>query len=286
VSRPTYRRPKSVAEAVSALAAADGDAYVLGGGTVFMLLRQQGLIDPALVVDLEQVDELRGIRLTPGGAISIGAMATIREIETDELVREHVPALAIALSHVATVRIRNQATLGGNLAHADPAQDPPTILMALDAEVEIAGPAGVRREPLDGFFTGVFETSLGASEIITRIVVPAPRSFARVGYEKFLPRTTDDYATVAVAVRLDVEDGVIGEARIVLGAAAATPLRVLAAEALVCGAPVGDVSLDGVAAAATVAADPADDARGSAAYKREMAGVFTRRLVRRLLVAA
>jgi aerobic carbon-monoxide dehydrogenase medium subunit len=282
VTTAADERPASVQEALDRLDE-QGPAHVLAGGTALTLLRRQGFIEPGPVVDLGGIEGLDGIRPTADGGLEIGAMATLRSIETSPLVRRRAPALAEVIARVATVRIRNQATIGGNLAHADPAQDPPPILIALDAEVEIAAPGGARRTSLDGFFVDVFETVLGPAEILTAIFVPPLAPGSRIGYEKFLPRTADDYATVSVAARLDVAaDGTTADARIVLGAVAAIPLRVPAAEAALRGAPVDQLPLDAAIDAVLAAVDPMDDARGSADYKRAMAGVWTRRLLGRL----
>ncbi len=278
-----YARPASLEEAIELLAGADGDAQVLAGGTALTLLRKQGLLGDGPIVDLGAITGLDTIEPSSDGGLVIGAMATLRSVETSRLVAERAPALAAVVARVATIRIRNQATLGGNLAHADPAQDPPPILLALDAEVEVAGPGGRRRLALDGFFVDVFETALAPDDILVAIHVPPVAATSRVGYEKFLPRTADDYATVAVAARLDVAaDGRVTDARVALGAAGATPLRVHAAEAALRGSPVSALPVDAAVAAVLDRVDPVDDVRGSADYKRRMAGVWSGRLLRRL----
>lgn len=281
MSGALYARPTSLEDALEVLAGAD--AQLLAGGTALTLLRKQGLVERGPTIDLGAIRGLDGISEEADGRLVIGAMATLRSIETSPVVRRLAPVLADVVGRVATVRIRNQATIGGNLAHADPAQDPPPILLVLDAEVEIAGPRGRRRLPLDGFFVDVFETILRPEEILVAIRVPPVAPTSRIGYEKFLPRTADDYATVSVAVRLDVAaDGSFGDVRIALGSAAAVPLRVPAAEAVLRGASPSEAAIAAAAEAVIAAVDPMDDARGSADYKREMAGVWTRRLLRSL----
>jgi aerobic carbon-monoxide dehydrogenase medium subunit len=286
VTVAAYARPASVEEAVALLQEHGDDAHLLAGGTALTLLRKQGLVDPALVVDLGRIAGLGAVSAQSDGGVRIGATATLREVETSPIVLERAPALAHVIGRVATIRIRNQATLGGNLAHGDPAQDPPPILLALDAELEVEGPNGTRRQPLDGFFVDVFETVLESDEVVTAILVPPVQASSRVGYEKFLPRTADDYATVSVAARLDVGgDGRVADARVALGSVAAVPMRLPAAEAALRGLSLTEVVDGGGAAAAaavTDGVDPVDDVRGSAAYKREMAGVWTARLLRRL----
>jgi carbon-monoxide dehydrogenase medium subunit len=283
MSASAYRRPTSVEAAIAQLVAHRGEAHVMAGGTALTLLGRQGLIEPALVVDLAAIPGLDDVRAAADGGVTIGAMATLRRVETSPIVRERVPDLAAVIARVATIRIRNQATLGGNLAHADPAQDPPPMLIALDADVEIAGPDGHRREMVESLFLDVFETTLRATEILTAIHVPAVDPSSRIGYEKFLPRTADDYATVAVAARLDVApDGSVGDARIVLGSVAAVPLRVRAAEDALRGSALAALPVEAAMEAVMTAVDPPDDVRGSADYRREMAGVWTARLLRRL----
>jgi carbon-monoxide dehydrogenase medium subunit len=285
VTSDVYIRPSTLAEAHAYVARHDG-AHLLAGGTAFTLLRKQGFMEPGPIVDLAGIAGLDAISATPDGGITIGAMATLRRVETSEDVRRLAPSVGAVVSRVATVRIRNQATIGGNISHADPAGDPPPILLVLDAEVEVAAITGVRLLPIDGFFVDVFETVLGPGDIMTAIHIPPVSAASRIGYEKFLPRTADDYATVSVAARLDVDaDGLVTDARIALGAVAAVPLRASAAEAGLRGAPVSELPIDAAVDAVLAAVDPMDDVRGSADYKREMAAVWTRRLLRRLAAA-
>jgi carbon-monoxide dehydrogenase medium subunit len=235
-------------------------------------------------VDLAAVPALDAIRADDAGWLVLGASTPLRRIERDPLVRERQPALAATVARVATVRIRNQATIGGNLAHADPAQDPPPILPALDAEVEAVGPEGSRTIPLDAFFTDVFETVLRPADVLTAVRVPPLPPRSRVGYEKFLPRTVDDYAAVSVAARITLaDDGRIADARVALGAAGPVPARVPEAEQLLLGSDPASVDVGAVATATRNASDPVDDVRGSADYKREMVAVWTVRLLGRLL---
>ena len=287
MSAPRHLRPATLEEALALLAEHGDEAHLLAGGTALTLLRKQGFVEPGVIVDLGRIAGLDAIEATDDGGLAIGALATLRAVETSPVVRQRARILAEVVGKVATVRIRNQATLGGNLAHADPAQDPPPILLALDATIDIAAPAGVRRTPLDGFFVDVFETALEPGEILVRVHVPPIAATSRTGYEKFLPRTADDYATVAVAARLDVaDDGTVRDARIALGAAASVPLRIPAAEALLRGTALAELPADAAAAAVVESVDPVGDVRGSADYKRRMAGVWTARLLRRLAAPA
>lgn len=278
-----YHRPTTVAETVTLMTDLGEDAELLAGGTSLMNMLKLGLAEPAHVIALGEVGELRGLRPAPDGGLHLGATTTIRDVETSPLIRDRAPGLAEAAGHVATVRIRNQATVGGNLVHADPNQDLPPMLMVHDAVARIIGPAGERSVPVTDLFLGFFETVVGPDEILHSVVVPAPPPGLRTGYLKFLPRTKDDYSTVAVAGGLTVDDGRVTSARIAVAGGASTPIRCTAAEQALIGTEAGDENaLTEAAALVRGALDPISDARGSSRYKREMARVCTARLLRRL----
>lgn len=263
-------RARDVVEAVALLETHGDDAIVLAGGTAFALLWKQGLIRPAHVVDIHGISSLRAIARTPDGGLRIAALATHRDAERSEAVRALSPALADTFRHVATVRVRNQATVGGNLAHADPAQDPPVTLLALDAVVQTSD----GRIPLREFFRGPFETALGARLLLGVTVPPLPAG-TRAVFRKFLPRTADDYGTVSVAAVCTPD----GSVRVALGGVAATAVRAAAVEsALARGASARDA-----AALVDETIDPVADARGSVAYKRRMARVWTERALAEVL---
>ncbi|MGH8984529.1 MAG: FAD binding domain-containing protein, partial [Acidimicrobiia bacterium] len=193
-----FHAAASVEEASGLLGRFGDDAHLVAGGTAFVLLWRQGLLRPGHVVGIRGLASLRGIRAA-GGGLEIGALVTHREAELSPLVRSYLPALARTFASVATVRVRNQATVGGNLAHADPAQDPPPMLLALGATVT-AFRGGDRREiGLDELFVDHLQTSLAHDEVITSVRLPALPAGTRAAYLKFLPRTADDYATVSVA---------------------------------------------------------------------------------------
>ncbi len=278
-----YHAATSVEEALDHLARYGDDAAVMAGGTSLVILMKQGLVRPAHVVGVRGIGALRGIA-QDDGALRLGAVATIREVERSPLVRKCCAALADAFGEVATVRIRNQATVGGALAHADPAQDPPVMLSALGAEVEARSSSGSRRIPLDEFFVDVLATALAPGELVTGVRVPAPPSGARAVYLKFLPRTEDDYATVSVgAVATRDAGGKVTHLRVALGACGPTVLRARGVEDALLGARPVAKRIAEAAALARDAVDPFADARGSAAYKREMARVWTERALRTVL---
>jgi carbon-monoxide dehydrogenase medium subunit len=276
-----YVAAADIEEALELLARHGEDAHLMAGGTALILLLKQELIEPAVVVGLGGLSELARIDLD-GDVLRIGALSALRRVERDATVLAHAPAVARAVARVATARVRNQATLGGNLVHADPAQDPPPILLVHDADVVLRGPSGERVVPLDEFFVDVFETAIEPDEILTTIRIPRPSPTARFEYVKFLPRTVDDYATVSVAVRLEVgSDGAVEDVRIALGNAGAVPFRASAAEDALRGTVPSPSYLHDVAAIAAEASDPVDDIRGSADYKREMVRVWTARALER-----
>src|SRR5712692_10415138 len=193
-----YLEPETLDEALEILAADPDDTLVMAGGTSLVILMKQDLIRPARVLGLRRIVQLREIGATEGG-LGLGALATHGALARAPAVRAHAAALASTFAAVATVRIREQATLGGNLAHADPAQDPPVTLLALDGVAVAMSKARARRIPLEALFVDVFETSLEPDELLLRVELPALPTGARATYQKFLPATRDDYATVSVA---------------------------------------------------------------------------------------
>jgi aerobic carbon-monoxide dehydrogenase medium subunit len=254
------------------------DARVMAGGTALVIMLKQRLVMPDCLISLQrlrgldQVDELNG-------DIHLGALTTHRTVERSPIIRTRLPALAETYHHVATIRIRNVATVGGSLAHADPNQDPPAMLMALDARVRLTSTAGMREVALGEFFTDYYETVRRPDELVTDVIVPTPNPHSSSVYLKFLPRTADDYATVGVAatVIIDPATETCQDCRIAMGCVASTPVRAQEAEALVRGQRLTPALAREAGALAQQVADPISDVRGSAEYKRAMAGVFVRR---------
>jgi len=278
-----YHEPDSVLEALDLLARHGEDAHLVAGATAFTLLWRQGLLRPGHVIGLRRIASLGGIT-SAGDGLVIGATVTHREVERSQEVARYCPAITRTFASVATVRIRNQATLGGNLAHADPAQDPPPMLMALGAQVVAASADGERAIALDELFVDVFTTSLRPGEILTAVRFPALAPGTRATYLKFLPRTADDYATVSVAAMLRVgDDGNVADVRVALGACGPTPVRARSVEAALRGSRPDAKRIADAAARVTADIQPFDDVRGSAAYKRDMARVWTERALTSLV---
>ncbi len=281
-----FHRPTTVAETLDLRAELGEDAELLAGGTSLINMAKLGLAEPEHVISLGGVPELHGLTGSPSEGLTLGAMATIRDVETSPLVRDAAPGLTEAAGHVATVRIRNQATVGGNLVHADPNQDLPPMLMVHEAVARIRGPQGVREVPVTDLFVGFFETVVGEDEILESVHVPPLPTGLRTGYLKFLPRTRDDYPTVSVAAGIVVVDGRITDARLAVAGGGSTTIRCRAAEEALVGADAGDATLAAAADAVTEGLEPVTDGRGSAHYKTEMARVCTGRLLQRLVSEA
>ncbi len=281
-----YRTPKNLKEVHASLREFGTDAKLISGGTALVIMMKQRLVRPSCLVSLRSVRGLNGIEVKDGG-LSIGGLATHREVETSSLVRRRLPVLSETYHHVATIRVRNTASVGGGLAHADPNQDPPPTLIALGATVKATSANGSRVIPLDEFFTDYYETVLNPDEIITEVFVPKLPPNSGSAYLKFLPRTADDYATVSAAavLTLDKSKKKISAVRIALGSVGTTPIRAKDAEALLRGQPVKPEAFREAAEKAKEAVDPMTDFRGSAGYKKEMAGVFVRRALEKALAS-
>jgi carbon-monoxide dehydrogenase medium subunit len=277
-------QPESLTEALDLLAAhGDEDTHVIAGGTSMVLLMNMGLVQPEHVIALRKIPDLHGITSDPDGGLTIGALTTHRQLELSPQVHAYAPALRDTFRQVATVRIRNQATLGGNLVHADPAQDPPPMLIAFDASVTVRSQAGERTVPVEALFVGYLTTQLQPAEVLTAVHLPPLAPGTRATYLKFLPRTQDDYATVSVAAALRLDgDGRCEHARLALGGAAGVPLRARVVEEALVGEQLTDARIAEAAALVDGIVDPPSDARGSAAYKRRMARVWMERALRSL----
>ncbi|HZT07645.1 MAG TPA: xanthine dehydrogenase family protein subunit M [Chloroflexota bacterium] len=274
--------PSTLDEAFDLLERYGEDARPISGGTALILLMEQRLVRPEHVIALRGISDLRRLDAA-NGALHIGAGVPHRSVETSAVARASWPLLTNAYSRVATVRIRNVATVGGGLAHADPNQDPPAALIALNARVAITSRKGQREVAAEDLFQGYYETVLQPGELITEVIVPRPERPPKTAYIKFLPRTADDYPTVAVAVALDMVDGRCNDARIALNAAGPTPIRAKPAEDVLRGQTPTPELLRAAAATVPGLTDPTSDHRGSANYKRRMTEVFTRRALEQAL---
>jgi aerobic carbon-monoxide dehydrogenase medium subunit len=279
-----YRTPKSLKEVHANLKEFGSDAKLVAGGTALIIMMKQRLLRPSCLISLRSVRGLNGIELQNGG-LRIGGLATHRQLETSPLIRRRLPILAETYHHVATLRVRNMATVGGGLAHADPNQDPPPSLIALGATLKATSANGSRVIPMDEFFKDYYETVLNPDELITEVMVPKLPPNSGAAYIKFLPRTADDYATVSAAavLTLDKSNKTVADVRIALGSVGVTPIRATAAEAVLRGQPLKTEAFAEAGEKAKEAVDPISDFRGSAGYKKDMAAVFVRRALEQAL---
>jgi carbon-monoxide dehydrogenase medium subunit len=269
--------PKSLAEACSALA--DADARPVAGGTALLTIIKQGLLAPKTLVNLKKVRDGAAISFHSQRGMRIGALATINEIETSPLVREHYPILAEACHVVANIRIRNMATIGGNLAHGDYQSDPPTVLAALDATVEIANRRGDRAMKLSEFQRGTYETALAPGELIIAVSMPALEAGFKGAYVKFTTGSSEERPCAGVAALARMENGACRELRLAVGAVSPRPVRIVAGEEMARGQALDLPLIERIAAEASRAVDPIEDVRGPADYKRHLVGVLVRRAI-------
>lgn len=270
-----YLRVSSLDEAVQALGTPE--SLVLAGGQSLVPLLNLRQARPSLVVDINRVDELSFLR-KENGCLEIGALTRHRAVETSDVVRSEVPLLAEALGYVGHVAIRNRGTIGGSLAHADPAAELPAVMVALDAEFAVHGPDGERTIAARDFFLGPYRTALATGELLTRISVPVLPGGCAV---EELSRRSRDLALVAVFATVTMSGDVCETARIAVAGAGPTPIRATAAEAALVGQPLTDGVIATAADLAAAATDPPDDLHAPSGYRREMAAVLTRRAITR-----
>jgi carbon-monoxide dehydrogenase medium subunit len=270
-----YVRPGSVGEAVAALRAGGDDAKVLAGGQSLMPVLRLRLAAPTMIVDLGGIAGLRGIRLD-GDAIAIGSMASHADVAASPLVQAEAPLVAAMARTIGDRQVRYRGTMGGSLAHADPAGDLPAAAVALDATIVVDGPSGRRSIAARNFFTDLFTTALAPDEVLVEVRFPRmPGWTAR--YEKF-HRTAQAWAVVGVAAAVRRENGAIAEARVALTNMGPTPVRASGVEATLVGArDLGAVK--SAAARAGEGTSPPSNVDGSAEYRRHLASVLTTRAV-------
>lgn len=271
-----FAAPASVSEAVQVLAK-NGGAKVLAGGTDLLVQLRAGRARPGLIVDIKHIPELRAVSRENGG-FRIGAAVAGAELGANADFRAAWPGVLEGFELIGSTQIQGRASLGGNLCNGSPAADSVPGLIAAGATCTIAGPAGTREEKVEAIITGPGRTSLKAGEFIVSFFLPARPARSGDAYLRLIPRTEMDIAVVGAAVSLTLDDkGVVSAARVALGAVAPTPLLVEAAGRALIGSKVDDAALDAVAAAASAAAKPIDDKRGTVAYRTKVAGVLARR---------
>jgi aerobic carbon-monoxide dehydrogenase medium subunit len=271
-----YVAPTTVDDAVSALAQAGEDAKVIAGGQTLMPVLRLRLAAPTVLVDLGRIDELRGVR-EDGDSLVIGAMTTYYDLLRNPLVSAHALLLAEATHTVADPQIRHRGTLGGNLAHADPAGDLSAPVLALEATLTAAGPSGRRSIPAAEFFVDYFTTALQPDEILTEVRMPKHTDWA-ARYEK-LHRVAQAWSIVAVAATVEVDGGIVRQARIALTNMASVPVRARGVEDALIGQAASEELIRAAAERAAEGIDPMTDGNADAEYRSHLAKVLTRRAV-------
>jgi carbon-monoxide dehydrogenase medium subunit len=275
-----YACPTTLAEAVSLLAKSGGTAKPIAGGQSLMPILAFRLASPSLLVDLRKLPGLDKIAIGPDG-VRLGAKVRWRDIQDNKALRTAHPLLVNAISHVAHYQIRNRGTVGGSLAHADPAAEMPGIAVTCDAEIAVTGAKGSRTIRAADFFTGALSTQLASDELITEVKLPAWPASRRWGFEEFA-RRRGDFAMAAVAVFYDQDgSGRAKDAHIGVIGAGSTPRRLGAAEAALNGKAVDAAAIEAAAKAASAAVDPPDDIHASAEYRRALVGTLVERALAR-----
>jgi carbon-monoxide dehydrogenase medium subunit len=278
-----YACPTTLPEAVRLLASND-DAKAIAGGQSLVPMLAFRLSQPTLLVDLRKLADLRGIRISDAG-VTLGAMVRWRDIEDDERLESAHPLLKAAIAHVAHYQIRNRGTVGGSIAHADPAAEMPGIAVTCDAEIGVVGKSGARAIRAADFFQGALTTALATDEIIVEIRLPAWPAGRRWGFQEFA-RRRGDFAMAAAAVFYD--QGARGKARNahvgVIGVGD-RPLRLTAVEDVLNGQTIDEATIAKADAATSAAVDPQDDIHASAAYRRSLVGTMVERALKNAAAA-
>jgi carbon-monoxide dehydrogenase medium subunit len=269
-----YACPATISEAVALLAAHE-DAKVLAGGQSLVPMLAFRLAAPSLLVDLRKLSDLRRIDISEKGVV-LGAMVRWCEILADGRLRRAQPLLVAAVEHVAHYQIRNRGTVGGSIAHADPAAEMPGIALSCDVEIAVVGKAGARVIPIEKFFLGPLMTALKPDEIITQIRLPAWPAQRRWGFQEFA-RRRGDFAMAAAAVWYDEDSGRARNAHVGAIGISDRPLRLPAVEAVLNGRAINEAVIAEAEAAASAAVDPPEDIHASAAYRRALLGTMVER---------
>lgn len=275
-----YLEPASIEEASRLLAELeDEEVRVIAGGTALILTMRQRMVQPTHLLSLKKIERLHGIDFDAAQGLRIGAMARHSDIARSEVVRQHFPVLASMAERVANPQVRNQGTIGGNLVYGDPSTDPPTCLLALNAQVVLGSTRGERVMPLDEFIVDYFETALEEDELLIEIRVPPMPAGTTGLYSRFLRTAAEHRPLVSVALVAQRDGTTCRDARLAVGASVPIPLRLQRAEEFLRGRQIDAAAA--VAAADIVASDiePLSDSRGSDDFRRDMVRVVTRRTI-------
>jgi carbon-monoxide dehydrogenase medium subunit len=275
--------PASLREALALLDPDDSTVRPIAGGTALMLMMKAGVFRPTRLVSLRKLDA-QYARIVAGadGTLIIGAMTPLAKVERSPEVARVAPVIPRAMRRLSNIRVRNVATIGGNLAHGDPHMDLPPVLITLGAEVALGSPTGERTIAVEDLFAGYFETVLAKNELITELRIPA-QGKSCAAYMKVTTGSAEDWPALGVAVALVADGPAVKSARVVVSAATEKAIRLKSVENVLAGATVDDVCLARAGDAAAEEAECISDVRGSAAYKRELLRVYVGRVVRQAL---
>jgi aerobic carbon-monoxide dehydrogenase medium subunit len=273
-----YACPTTVSEAVALLASRDGEAKALAGGQSLVPMMAFRVAQPSLLVDLRKLAELRDIKIGADG-VTLGAMVRWRQILDYERLRTAHPLLVAAVEHVAHYQIRNRGTVGGSIAHADPAAEMPGVVVACEAKMTVVGKSGPRIIEAKDFFQGPLMTALQSDEIITEIKLPAWPAKRRFGFQEFA-RRRGDFALAAALLFFDEESGKARNARVGAIGVGDTPLRLAAVEQVINGNAIDEATINRAEAVASASVSPHDDIHASGAYRKALVGVMVERALR------
>ncbi|MDQ4078911.1 MAG: xanthine dehydrogenase family protein subunit M [Chloroflexota bacterium] len=279
-----YYSPSTLDEAVALLSEHGFDAKVLAGGQSLIPAMRFRLAVPEVLIDINGIDGLEYVE-ERDGYLAIGALTRESTVEESELIQSNYPLLADTSRVVADPLVRNRGTVGGNVAHADPANDHPATMLAYEAEFVAVGPEGTRTIPAEEFFVDLFENALEDNEILTEIRIPMPGPNSGGAYVK-MERKVGDYAVSAVAVQLTMDGDRCTDARIGLTNVSMVPMRARGAEEALVGKVVTDDVVEAAGQAAAAECDPSPDLRGSVEYKRDLTRVLTKRAIRKAIERA
>ncbi|HUQ81026.1 MAG TPA: xanthine dehydrogenase family protein subunit M [Gemmatimonadaceae bacterium] len=275
-----YHRASSVDEALALLSQYGDDGKLIAGGHSLLPVMKLRFARLAHLIDIRRIPELAGIR-EESGVLCIGATTTHAAVAASDVIRQRVPMLAEAAGKIADAQVRNMGTIGGSLAHADPAADLPAVTLALGAELRAVGRRGPRSIPVDEFFTGMFSSALASDEVLVEVRIPLPPKRTGGAYEKY-PDPASGYAVVGVAAVVTLrEDGVVQRARVAITGYASSAARLTSVEEALTGKAVTPEHIEAAARRAIEGLEPRDGTGGNAAHKANLVAVYTRRALAR-----
>jgi len=275
----TYESPKSLAQALSLLAAAGEKGRVLAGGTDLLIQMRAGVRKPDQLIDAKNIAELQVLSFSPQDGLRLGAAVSCCRLIEDPAVQQHYPGLVEAAGLIGSVQIQSRCSLGGNLCNGSPAADTTPALIALGAVCHVAGAKGARTVAVEDFVVSPGRTVLQPDELLVEFRIPAPKPHSSDCYQRFIPRNEMDIAVVGVGAAVTLNGNTCTAARIALGAVAPTPLFAKEASASLVGKPLNENTIAAAAALAQQVAIPITDMRGTEEYRKHLVGVLTRRVL-------